>query len=111
MKIDQSNALKIASIGAAVWWIVFGLPALNDIFSPNPSDKRFILALAMLLGSFCGSAFYICLMPSIFRAMRTGFKSDPERTFLIAAWSLLPLVPIIASIVVIFMHVADIGNA
>jgi len=111
MNIDQSNVLKIASIGAAVWWIVFGLPALNDIFSANPSDKQFILATAMLFGSFCGAAFYICLMPSMVKAVRSNFRPHPARTSLMAAWSILPLPPILFAGAMVFMKIFSIGNA
>ena len=110
MKIDQSNALKIASIGAALWWIIFGLPALNDIFSAHPSDKGITTVLAMYFGSFCGAAFYACLIPSIFRAVRSEFRSHPTRTSLMTVWSILPLVPILFAGGVIFMKIFSIGN-
>ncbi len=111
MKIDQSNALKIASIGAALWWIIFGLPALNDIFSANHSDKRYIFALAMLFGSFCGVAFYICMMPSMVKAVRNDFRLHPARTSLITVWAILPLPPILFASAMIFMKIYGIGNA
>ncbi len=76
MKIDTSNVLAVAGIGAALWWLIFGLPGLNDIFTDHPSDKRGTLALAMLFGSFCGLAFYACLAITTIRVCGCSSPRD-----------------------------------
>jgi hypothetical protein len=110
MKIDQSNALRVASIGAAIWWIVFGVPPLHEHFSGNPSGKSATLALSILFGSFCGLAFYICLIPSMIRAARDDFRLHPARTSLLILWSILPLPPILFAGALVFMKIFEIGN-
>jgi hypothetical protein len=110
MKIDQSNALRVTSIGATVWWIVFGLPPLHDHLSGYPSGKNGILALSMLIGSFCGAAFYICLVPSMIKAARNDFRLHPARTSLMIFWSILPLPLILFAGAVVLMKIFKIGN-
>jgi hypothetical protein len=111
MKINESNALTVASIGAALWWLVFGVPPLLEFLFGIKGGKNSFLAISMLFGGCCGLAFYAFLMVDMIKATRILFRSAPVTTLLISAWSMLPLVPISASLVVIIIHIAKTDYA
>ncbi len=109
MKIDNSNVLLVGSVGAAVWWLLFGLPGLNDLFTDPPRNKQIILMVTMLFGSFCGWGFYLCLTPLILKTLRMKVGRRPLQTPAIAIWIFAPLVPICISTYVLIDHVSNIN--
>lgn len=101
MKIDESNALKVACYGAGFFWLAVSACLIRDLYFKDLMAKGGWLQILFVFSGFCGTAFYALMGLPAIRSWRRLPRSRLSRTCqLLWAFSPLPAVVMAAGLIV-----------
>ena len=102
MTITGEKALQVAAWGAAVFWTSGIASLVRDAYFPEPYSKFGWLTGFVLLTAFCGTAFYLMIMPPLIRfwwSQRGEHEKYRRRRFV---WALSPIPLVIVAVGMVF---------
>ncbi|MFT3991021.1 MAG: hypothetical protein QM680_06380 [Luteolibacter sp.] len=69
MTINRNNALKVASVGGFIYWMVILLAFVGDIVT-NADSKSGFIRPAMIFMTFIGAGFYSMLLATFLKPIK-----------------------------------------
>lgn len=105
MKITEVNALRIAAVGASVYWGLASISLGHDWATGELNSKSGWMVQFVGFSAFCGIAFYAMLVPAIYRSIKASGLPRTAKEIASMAWASSPL-PTLAASAALFLAIA-----